>query len=267
MNKLKNKVAVITGGANGIGSKVAIAFAKNGAHVIITDKNKINAKKIINEINEFGKAIFFQMDVSNELNWKNFIKFLDKNKIHKIDVLVNNAGVYYGKDILKVSSNDFQKLISINLLGTFFGIKFLTPHLKKAGVKTKYGSSIINLSSIAGLVGSRLDPLYSMSKGGITTFTKSMAIYFGNKKIPIRINQIHPGIIETDMGLKVQESRIKQNPKLSVKESYNEGINQTPLGRLGKAEEIAEGILFLASDESSFMTGSSLVVDGGLTAQ
>ena len=88
-----------------------------------------------------------------------------------------------------------------------------------------------------------------------------------NKKIPIRINQIHPGIIETDMGLKVQESRIKQNPELSVKESYNEGINQTPLGRLGKAEEIAEGILFLASDESSFMTGSSLVVDGGLTAQ
>ena len=135
------------------------------------------------------------------------------------------------------------------------------------GKKSKFGSSIINLSSIAGLVGSRLDPLYSMSKGGITTFTKSMAIYFGNKKYPIRINQIHPGIIETDMGLKVQESRIKQNPNLSKKQSYKEGIYQTPLGRLGSPFEIAQGILYLASDESSFMTGSSLVVDGGLTAQ
>ena len=267
MNKFKNKIVIITGGANGIGAKVAKAFAKNNAYVIITDKNKTNAKKVVDEVNKFGKCLFFPMDVSNELNWKAFVKFLNQNKIHKVDVLVNNAGVYFGKDILKVTSNDFQKLISINLLGTFFGIKFLTPHLTKAGKKSKYGSSIINLSSIAGLVGSRLDPLYSMSKGGITTFTKSMAIYFGNKKIPIRINQIHPGIIETDMGLKVQESRIKQNPGLSSKQSYEEGIKQTPLGRLGKAEEIADGILFLASDDSSFMTGSSLVVDGGLTAQ
>ena len=267
MNKLKNKIAIITGGANGIGAEVAKTFAKNGAYVIITDKNKIEAKKTVNEINKFGKSIFFIMDVSIELNWKSFVKFLNKNNINNVDVLVNNAGVYFGKDILKVTANEFQKLISINLLGTFFGIKFITPFLKKAGLKTKFGSSVINLSSIAGLVGSRLDPLYSMSKGGITTFTKSMAIYFGNKKLPIRINQIHPGIIETDMGLKVQESRIKQNPGLSIKQSYKEGINQTPLGRLGKAKEIADGILFLASDDSSFMTGSSLVVDGGLTAQ
>ena len=267
MNKLKNKVAIITGGANGIGAEVAKKFAKNGAFVIITDINETKAKKNVTKIKEFGKSIFFPMDVSNELNWKAFIKFLNKNNINSVDILVNNAGVYLGKDILKVTTNDFQKLISINLLGTFYGIKFLTSHLKKAGLKTKFGSSVINLSSIAGLVGSRLDPLYSMSKGGITTFTKSMAIYYGNRNLPIRINQIHPGIIETDMGLKVQESRIKQNPELSFKQSYKEGIHQTPLGRLGKAKEIAEGILFLASDDSSFMTGSSLVVDGGLTAQ
>ena len=267
MTKLNNKVVIITGGAKGIGSEVSKLFAKNGALVIFTDKNQKDGEKLLKEINTFGKSMFFSMDVSKENDWKNLIKFLKNKKINNIDVLVNNAGVYFGKDILKVTSNNFNKLISINLRGTFFGIKFITPYLNRAGKKSKFGSSVVNLSSIAGLVGSRLDPLYSMSKGGITTFTKSMAIYFGNRKYPIRINQIHPGIIETDMGSKVQESRINQNPSLTTEQSYKEGINQTPLGRLGSPFEIAQGILYLASDESSFMTGSSLVVDGGLTAQ
>ena len=267
MKKLNNKIAVITGGANGIGAEVAKKFAMNGAIVIITDKSKIKSKKIIKEISKFNQSFFFQMDVSKESDWKSFVNFLNNKKLYEIDILVNNAGVYSGKDILNVTSNDFQKLMSINLMGTFFGIKFLTAYLDKAGKKTKFGSSIINLSSIAGLVGSKLDPLYSMSKGGITTFTKSMAIYYGNKKLPIRINQIHPGIIETKMGKKVQQSRIKQNPGMTINQSYIEGISQTPLGRIGKSSEIANGILYLASDDSSFMTGSSLVVDGGLTAQ
>ena len=106
-----------------------------------------------------------------------------------------------------------------------------------------------------------------MTKGGITTYTKSMAIYFGKKKYPIRINQVHPGIIETDMGKQVAEARINQNPNMSLKESHLTGVMQTPLGRLGTSQEVANTILFLSSDSSSFMTGSSLVVDGGLTAQ
>ena len=106
-----------------------------------------------------------------------------------------------------------------------------------------------------------------MTKGGITTFTKSMAIYFGKKKFPIRINQVHPGIIETEMGKKVVESRVHQNPQMTNEESYSSGVMQTPIGRLGTAQEVANTILFLSSDDSSFMTGSSLVVDGGLTAQ
>ena len=114
---------------------------------------------------------------------------------------------------------------------------------------------------MAGLVGSQLDPLYSMTKGGITTFTKSMAIYFG-KKISIRINQVHPGIIETEMGRQVANARINQNPGMTAEESYSAGVNQTPIGRLGTADEVAKTILFLSSDASSFMTGSSLVVDG-----
>ena len=181
--------------------------------------------------------------------------------------MVNNAGIWIGKDIDNVSLEEYQRLISINLTGVFLGIKYLVPFLTEAGKKTKFGSTIINLSSVAGLVGSQLDPLYSMTKGGITTFTKSMAIYFGKNKFPIRINQVHPGIIETDMGTQVYKARISQNPEMTTEESISAGINQTPIGRLGTADEVAKTILFLSSDNSSFMTGSSLVVDGGLTAQ
>ena len=138
----------------------------------------------------------------------------------KVDILINNAGVWLGKEITDVTISEYQKLISINLTGVFLGTKHLMPFLKKAGEKSEFGSSIVNLSSVAGLVGSQLDPLYSMTKGGITTFTKSMAIYFGKKKYPIRINQVHPGIIETDMGKQVAEARINQNPNMSLKESY-----------------------------------------------
>ena len=181
--------------------------------------------------------------------------------------MINNAGIWLGKEIHDVTLDEYHQLISINLTGVFLGTKHLTPFLSDAGKNFKYGSTIVNLSSVAGLVGSQLDPLYSMTKGGITTFTKSMAIYYGKKKYPIRINQVHPGIIETDMGAKVSNSRLIQNPNMTEDESNSAGISQTPLGRLGSADEVAKTILFLSSDESSFMTGSSLVVDGGLTAQ
>ena len=267
MQILKGKNAVITGGSKGIGKSVCLALAKAGANIFILDINKDKSLKTVEEILESKvEAYFFQINVAEENEWIKFVNFLEaKNK--SIDILVNNAGIWLGKEINNVTIEEYQKLISINLTGVFLGIKHLTPFLVKAGAKTKYGSSVINLSSVAGLVGSQLDPLYSMTKGGITTFTKSMAIYFGKKKYPIRINQVHPGIIETDMGKQVAEARINQNPKMTKEESYSSGIMQTPLGRLGTAQEVANTILFLSSNEASFMTGSSLVVDGGLTAQ
>ena len=267
MQILKGKNAVVTGGSKGIGKSVSLALAKAGANIFVLDINEEEGLKTVEEILKLNvKAYFFSIDVAKESEWINFVSSLDaKNK--SIDILVNNAGIWLGKEIDNVSIDEYQKLISINLTGVFLGIKYLTPYLIKAGKKTKFGSSIINLSSVAGLVGSQLDPLYSMTKGGITTFTKSMAIYFGKKKFPIRINQVHPGIIETDMGNQVSEARIKQNPGMSSKDSYSAGVLQTPIGRLGTAEEVAKTILFLSSDDSSFMTGSSLVVDGGLTAQ
>ena len=267
LQNLQGKNAIVTGGSKGIGRSVCLALANAGVNINVLDLNKDQGLNTVKEIVKSNvKAEFYEIDVAQESEWINFVTYLDtKNK--SIDILVNNAGIWLGKEISNVSIEEYHKLISINLTGVFLGIKHLIPFLTKAGEKSNFGSSIINLSSVAGLVGSQLDPLYSMTKGGITTFTKSMAIYFGKKKYPIRINQVHPGIIETDMGSQVAEARIKQNPSMTLKDSYSAGILQTPLGRLGTAEEVAKTILFLSSDDSSFMTGSSLVVDGGLTAQ
>ena len=267
LQNLQGKNAIVTGGSKGIGRSVCLALANAGVNINVLDLNKDQGLNTVKEIIKLNvKAEFYEIDVAQESEWINFVTYLDtKNK--SIDILVNNAGIWLGKEISNVSIEEYHKLISINLSGVFLGIKHLIPFLTKAGEKSNFGSSIINLSSVAGLVGSQLDPLYSMTKGGITTFTKSMAIYFGKKKYPIRINQVHPGIIETDMGSQVAEARIKQNPNMTLKDSYSAGILQTPLGRLGTAEEVAKTILFLSSDDSSFMTGSSLVVDGGLTAQ
>ena len=267
LQNLQGKNAIVTGGSKGIGRSVCLALANAGVNINVLDLNKDQGLNTVKEIIKLNvKAEFYEIDVAQESEWINFVTYLDtKNK--SIDILVNNAGIWLGKEISNVSIEEYHKLISINLTGVFLGIKYLIPFLTKAGEKSNFGSSIINLSSVAGLVGSQLDPLYSMTKGGITTFTKSMAIYFGKKKYPIRINQVHPGIIETDMGSQVAEARIKQNPSMTLKDSYSAGILQTPLGRLGTAEEVAKTILFLSSDDSSFMTGSSLVGDGRLTAQ
>ncbi len=267
MKILNGKYAIVTGGSKGIGKSVCLTLAKAGANIFILDTDKNEGLKTAKEVSFFDVDVnFFEINVAQESDWINFTSFLKgHNKI--IDILVNNAGIWLGKEIQDVSISEYQKLISINLTGVFLGIKHLTPFLIKAGEKSEFGSSIINLSSVAGLVGSQLDPLYSMTKGGITTFTKSMAIHFGKRKYPIRINQVHPGIIETDMGRQVAETRIIQNPHMSYEESKSTGVLQTPLGRLGTAQEVANTILFLSSDNSSFMTGSSLVVDGGLNAQ
>ena len=267
LQNLQGKNAIVTGGSKGIGRSVCLALANAGVNINVLDLNKDQGLNTVKEIIKLNvKAEFYEIDVAQESEWINFVTYLDtKNK--SIDILVNNAGIWLGKEISNVSIEEYHKLISINLTGVFLGIKHLIPFLTKAGEKSNFGSSIINLSSVAGLVGSQLDPLYSMTKGGITTFTKSMAIYFGKKKYPIRINQVHPGIIETEMGRQVANARINQNPGMTAEESYSAGVNQTPIGRLGTADEVAKTILFLSSDASSFMTGSSLVVDGGLTAQ
>ena len=185
----------------------------------------------------------------------------------KLDILVNNAGVFVGKGVEDASMDEWHRLVAVNLTGVVLGTRAALPHLKAAAKASAHGSAIVNLASVAGLVGSQLDPLYSLTKGGVTLFTKSTALEFGRKGYGIRVNSIHPGVIDTDMG---QQTFVMRAQALGTNDSEatrKVSTGMHPIGRLGVADDIAKGIVFLASDDAAFMTGAGLVVDGGYTAQ
>ena len=184
-----------------------------------------------------------------------------------LDILVNNAGLFLGKGIEEASLDEWHRLCAVNLTGVFLGTKHALPALRERARQSPHGSAIVNLASVAGLVGSQLDPLYSMTKGGVTLFTKSAALEFARKGYRIRVNSIHPGVIETDMGEQtLSAGRAISAPTMS-RRRVNRPVDRHPIGRLGMPDDIAKGIVFLASDDAGFMTGAGLVVDGGITAQ
>jgi len=166
-----------------------------------------------------------------------------------------------------VSLAEWQRLCSVNLTGVFLGTKSALPALREAGRDSAQGSAIVNLSSVAGLVGSTQDPLYSLTKGGVTLFTKSAALEFARKGYRIRVNSVHPGTIETDMGDQVLVTRARNLGTNDIEAARRQVVARLPIGRMGTVTDIANGIVFAASDDAGFMTGASLVVDGGITAQ
>jgi NAD(P)-dependent dehydrogenase (short-subunit alcohol dehydrogenase family) len=184
-----------------------------------------------------------------------------------IDILVNNAGMFLGKGIEEASLDEWHRLAGVNLTGVFLGTKLALPALRERAAHSAHGSAIVNLASVAGLVGSQLDPLYSMTKGGVTLFTKSAALEFARKGYRIRVNSIHPGVIQTDMGEQTFAARARNQGSNDTEVARQIALTTHPIGRLGVANDIAKGIVFLASDDAGFMTGAGLVVDGGLTAQ
>jgi NAD(P)-dependent dehydrogenase (short-subunit alcohol dehydrogenase family) len=162
---------------------------------------------------------------------------------------------------------DWHRLCGVNLTGVFLGTKLAVPALRESGQRSAHGSAIVNLASVAGLVGSSNDPLYSMTKGGVTLFTKSAALEFARKGYRIRVNSMHPGTIDTDMGDQVLAIRARNLGTNDLEPARQETLKRIPIGRMGTVTDIAKGIVFLASDDAGFMTGAGLVVDGGITAQ
>jgi NAD(P)-dependent dehydrogenase (short-subunit alcohol dehydrogenase family) len=162
---------------------------------------------------------------------------------------------------------DWHRLCGVNLTGVFLGTKLSVPALRESGQRSGHGSAIVNLASVAGLVGSSNDPLYSMTKGGVTLFTKSAALEFARKGYRIRVNSIHPGTIDTDMGDQVLAIRARNLGTNDLEPAREQTLKRIPIGRMGTVTDIAKGIVFLASDDAGFMTGAGLVVDGGTTAQ
>ncbi len=254
LQRLKGKVAVITGGSSGIGQATALLFAKEGAKIVIAARSAAAAMETVNMIRQQGgEAIFVPTDVSKEEEVRSLVAQA-MVKYKRIDILFNNAGIELQKSVIDTTGEELSKVLDTNLKGVFYGCKYAIPYMVKQG-----GGSIINTSSAAAVVGNPLLAAYSASKGGIISLTKQTAIDYARKGI--RINCICPGAIMTPMLQRfMNKSPEPEETKRAMAESH-------PLGRLGKPEEVANAVLFLASDESSFVTGHALAVDGGLTAQ
>lgn len=248
--RVAGKVALVSGGAGGIGAAAARLLAREGAAVVIGDLLEVEGRETEAAISGTGGRVqFLTMDVTNEDDWRRAVETA-VNSYGKLDVLVNNAGISGRTTVEETSVELWDKVMAVNAKGVFLGTKIAIPAMKQAG-----GGSIINISSIYGLVGSETSTSYHASKGGVRLLTKSAAIQYA--KDGIRVNSVHPGFVDSPM-----TERFHALPEIRSRR-----LAATPLGRMGTPEDIAAGVLYLASDESSFVTGSELIIDGGMTAQ
>ncbi|GAK13257.1 SDR family NAD(P)-dependent oxidoreductase [Geomicrobium sp. JSM 1781026] len=247
---MKGKTIVVTGGGNGIGKAVARMLLFESANVIITDKNEDAGHRTFAELHEEypGKVDFLPHDISSQESWEQ-VKSEVLNRYERVNGLFNNAGVFLIKPLVDTSVDDFHKIMNVNVLGTFLGMKTFIPHLVENG-----GGSIVNNSSTAGLVGAKNVSLYGMSKGAIRTLTKHGALEYADKQV--RINAVFPGFVDTEM------MRHREDREKNEKVDYQKGV---PLGRIGNSEEIARTVLFLLSDQSLYTTGAEFIIDGGRT--
>jgi 3(or 17)beta-hydroxysteroid dehydrogenase len=256
MNRVKDKVALVTGGAKGIGEACVRLLAGEGAAVAISDVDVALGSKLAEDVNcGGGAAMFLDHDVGDESQWRRVIDAV-LARLGRLDIVVNNAGLGIGGDVEHATLEDWRKLMRVNLDGVFLGTKYGVQTLRRFG-----GGSIINLSSIEGLVGDPNLAAYNSSKGGVRLLTKSAALYCARAGYKIRVNSVHPGYIWTPM----VENYLRASGDV---EKGRKALNALhPLGHIGEPNDIAYGVLYLASDESKFMTGAELVIDGGYTAQ
>src|SRR5215831_4145791 len=267
MNRLDGKVVLISGAARGIGAETARRMAEAGAKVAMGDVLDERGRDTARAIEDAGGgAIYTRLDVTREDDWTAAIVAVTA-RFGALDILVNNAGLFLGMDIEEATLADWHRLCAVNLTGVFLGTKLALPTLRESAQKSPHGSAVVNLSSVAGLVGSPSDPLYSMTKGGVTLFTKSAALEFARKGYRIRVNSIHRGTTETYMGDQVLAVRARNLGSNDLEPARQQTLTRIPIGRMGTVTDIAKGIVFLASDDAAFMTGAGLVVDGGITAQ
>jgi NAD(P)-dependent dehydrogenase (short-subunit alcohol dehydrogenase family) len=248
--RLANKVAIVTGGASGMGAATARRFAREGAKVMIGDLLEDEGRKVVADIAAAGgTAAFAKLDVTNEANWKAVVDETVR-QFGKLDILVNNAGISGSGYQDLTSTQAWETVMAVNATGVFLGMKFAAPEMRKAG-----GGSIVNFSSISGVVGQDgIHMAYNASKGAVRTMSKSGAVQWGRDKI--RVNSIHPGVMPP-----MRTSGLTADPAFRAKL-----LSGVPLGRAGEVDEMANAVLFLASDEASYITGIELYVDGGFLA-
>lgn len=257
MARVAGKIALVTGGGSGLGAATASLLAREGAAVAVGDIELARAQKTVQQINgQGGKAIALHHDVTSEDSWNQAVA-TTKAAFGGWNVLVNNAGTGAGRLILNTTLADWRHIMAINLDGVFLGVRAAIEAMRHSG-----GGSIVNISSVAGLVGIDLGgTAYCASKGGVTLLTKSAALECARLKYGVRVNSVHPGYMDTPM------LRDVANRRGNAAEAVSQIEAECPMGKLGEPEDIAQAVLYLASDESKFVTGSQMVVDGGIVAR
>jgi cyclopentanol dehydrogenase len=249
MGRLDGKVAVISGAARGQGEAEARLFAAEGASVVLGDIRGELGEQVASEIAAAGgKAVFTQLDVSQEADWARAVA-LAESTFGKLDILVNNAAIIGLEGIMETSIELWNRVIAVNQTGTFLGMRAAIPAMRRAG-----GGSIVNISSVLATIGSGNSASYTASKGAVTALTRTVSVELATEGI--RVNAVHPGGVETPMAVECLGDDVEARRAL---------IATHPMGRIGEPGEIASGVLFLASDEASFVTGATLVIDGGNT--
>jgi NAD(P)-dependent dehydrogenase (short-subunit alcohol dehydrogenase family) len=258
MGRLAGKAALVSGGASGIGAETCRTLAREGAAVVVADIQADMARGVVAEIEAAGgKAVFQPLDVRLEDAWIAATKRAE-DAFGKLNIIVNNAGVGGPMgDVENITLENWRKVMSVNSDGVFLGVKYGVQALRRSGEP----GSIVNLSSIVGIVGLAASSAYVASKGAVRLLTKSAALYCAREGLPIRVNSVHPGYILTPMAVGSMEHVMDYEARRRQVEA------DIPVGTMGEPQDIANGILFLASDESRYMTGAELVIDGGYTAK
>jgi NAD(P)-dependent dehydrogenase (short-subunit alcohol dehydrogenase family) len=259
-DRVKGKIALVTGGASGIGRACALVLAREGATIVVTDIQDDMGRDCAARIKQAGgDGFYLRHDVANEDAWIGVVAEV-KSRCGRLDVLVNNAGIAISGPITEMSLSDWRRQEAINLDGVFLGVKHALPLMRASG-----GGSIVNISSLAGLKGSANLAGYCATKGGVRLFTKAVAMECAALRDNVRVNSVHPGIIETPIWLGIIPGAGQPGANAPDLDTLSQTF--VPIGTKGLPDDIAAGVLYLASDESRYVTGSELVIDGGLSTR
>ena len=268
MGRLEGKTAIITGGTKGLGEAAARRFVREGARVVIAGRSEEDGRRLEAELGE--GCLFFRLDVTDYENWKECIAFV-RERFGRLDILINNAGISVAENIAEASPESYDQIIDVNQKGVFYGMKLAIEAMgenppfgdpAKAGTSGRQTCSIVNTASIDGVVGDSLYFAYCASKAAVEAMTRCAALYCGEHGLPIRVNAVAPGYILTPMAEQDAAER-----GMTIEEYEREMAKDHPIGYIGRPEDIANAYLYLASDEASFVTGTTLAVDGGYTAK
>ena len=263
--RLDGKVAIVTGAAKGLGTSIALTLAAAGAQVMVTDVLADEGRQVVERIEAGGgKARFASHDVTDEAQWEAVVKETI-DQFGRLDVLVNNAGIETAALLSECTVESFRRTMDVNVTGVFLGLKHAIRAMSPGGA-AGHGGSIVNLSSVAGMIGAVAHSAYCASKGAVRLLTKAAAVECGRLNTGVRVNSVHPGIVETDMGNNFIKGFVALGLAQSLEASTAGILALHPIGRFGEPDDVANAVLYLAADASKWVTGAELSVDGGIAA-